>query len=181
MALSFYFEQANFSVAASEQHLITFIVELSLRAKAVCFQIHRMKDGSITAFWNFSPDSKAVVALAECFIIENDLPTDIAFITLLDCTAFQEKLRSSFPAFEKKLSTDEINAVNSVLKARLEQDVAKTYGLDGHGYTLILYPEQESRQYNCWCAVPKEWNVLKPFILLLLSIADLDKECYGYM
>lgn len=176
-----YIEQAGFSIAASKQHLLSLIIEPSLRGQAVCFQIHKMNDDSIAAFWNFSPDSKALVLLAQHIVTEDKSLSNASFSVLLDSPAFQKEMRSSYPPFKKELSSTEIDIVNCVLNAQLPQDISKPHGLDGHSYTLFIYTGDDIRRYYCWCVIPKEWQVLKPLISLLLGIANLDRATYGCM
>ncbi len=163
----------------SKRHIMDLIIAPSF-AKAVCFQVHEMKNDSFQLFWNYELRPKEYGALIKKYLEINKDKIDMK-MSIVDFFFGKELasfMRQHTPEiFIADLNADDMTLVAAVVNAEW-QDEKYRCGLDGHHYRIKIYGE-EVRAFKCWCVIPKAWSELIPLVDRLIEIAKLEPhDCY---
>ena len=161
----------------SQNHILDVIIEPSFN-KAVCFQFHEMNDGSLEMFWNFEIVGRKIIPYAKEFVFQHKLPGETTFADLLKNVEYKKFIKGKCPISNAKLSKVQAEIIKQVVNTESPLDAEKYQGLDGHSYTFKVWGENK-RVYECWCVLPKGWDILIPLIDMVVKLADLDNDRYG--
>ena len=155
------------------------IIEPSF-AKAVCFQVHEMKNNSYQLFWNYGLHPKEFFPLIAEYAKINKLAPKTPLTKIFFSKELAEFMIKHTPKiFIADLDADDMKLVNAVVNANWQDDMKYRCGLDGHHYRLKIYNEM-IRKFKCLCVIPKEWSELIPLVDLLIEIARLEPlDCYA--
>ena len=153
------------------------IIEPSF-AKAVCFQVHEMKNDSFQLFWNFGMVGRNIIPILKEYAQVNNINPKTPMIEVLFGEEFAAFIRQrATKIFIADLDADDMNLINAVVNSKW-QDMEYRCGLDGHHYDIKIYGE-EIRAFKCWCVIPKAWSELIPLVDRLIEIAKLEpRDCY---
>ncbi len=176
-----YYEPLIFKID-SACHIMDVIINPSF-ARAVCFQIHKMRDNSCKVFWEYELRGREKFALIGRYINENreslDLKMPVVECVELICRdpKFLAMLKADSQIHSADLSENDMALVNAVIDANWEP-VEYGGGLDGHSYKIKIYGENP-REYNRWCDIPASWKDLIPLVDFLIDVANLTpRHCY---
>ncbi|MBQ3727651.1 MAG: hypothetical protein II902_11470 [Selenomonadaceae bacterium] len=161
----------------SKRHIMDLIIAPSF-AKAVCFQVHEMKNDSFQLFWNFGMTSREEFPLLKKFVRLNQIDLKTSMVKVLESKEFNNFMRMNAPPIRfADLDADDMTLINAVVNAEW-QEMEYRCGLDGHHYRVKIYGE-EIRAFKCWCVIPKAWSELIPLVDRLIEIAKLEpRDCY---
>lgn len=148
-------------------------------AKAVCFQVHEMKDDSFQLFWNFGMVGREIYSATVEYARLNEINPKTLTIKIWDSEGFAEFMRRNAPPIAiADLDADDMSLISAAVNANW-QNMEYRCGLDGHHYLIKIYGEQV-RDFKCWCVIPKAWTELIPLVDRLIDIAKLEpRSCYA--
>ena len=161
----------------SKRHVMDLIIEPSF-AKAVCFQVHEMKNDSFQLFWNFGMTSREMYPMLMKYARLNQIDLKTAITKILYSEEFNDFMKLNAPPVSiADLDADDMALVDAVVNAKW-QDMEYRCGLDGHHYDIKIYGEQ-ILAFKCWREIPKAWSELIPLVDRLIEIAKLEpRNCY---
>ena len=160
----------------SQRHIMDLIIEPSF-AKAICFQVHGMKDGSFKLFWNFGMVGREIDSLIKKYIEINKI--SVFTLQILVSKEFGDFMRANATQIQiADLDADDMTLANAVVNAKWIE-AKRRYGLDGHSYKIKIYGKP-IREYEFYCDIYEEQKELIPFVDRLIEIAKLESDRIHY-